>query len=124
VSLKAPVPRNPFELFIALADAVRYSQLSHLRADDLMACLLEYWSGLVSGVNFPGRTILECLEVIHKDIIGVWDLNDPFKVLPFQTCLHHIFEQYYAQYLQCKEFKALMSNMVSDIEVGNPGEAV
>jgi hypothetical protein len=83
VSLEALVPRKPFDLFIALADPVRYSHAFHLRADDLMACLIEYWSGLASGANFPGRTILECLEVIHKDIIVVWNLNDPHKVLPF-----------------------------------------
>jgi hypothetical protein len=62
-----------------------YSHSFHLRADDLMAYLLEYWSGLAAGANFPGRTILECLEVIRKDIIVIWDLNDPDLVLPFQN---------------------------------------
>jgi hypothetical protein len=106
-----------------LAEAVRYLRLCPLRADDLMACLLGYWSGLVSGANFPGRTILDCLEVIHTDIIVVWDLNDPYKVLPFHTCLR-VFEPYCAQNLQSDEFKALMFNMVSDIEVKSPQTAV
>jgi hypothetical protein len=62
--------------------------------------------------------------VIHKDIIVVWDLNDPHKVLPFQTYLCRIFEPYCIQNLQSKGFKTLMLNMVSDIEVGNPNAAL
>jgi hypothetical protein len=89
-----------------------------------MACLVEYWSGLASGANFPGGSILECLEVIHKDIIVVWDLNDPYKVLLLQAYLRRTFKPYCAQNLQSKEFKALMSNMVSDIAVGNPNAAL
>ncbi|KAG2132691.1 uncharacterized protein EDB93DRAFT_1331612 [Suillus bovinus] len=40
-----------------------------------------YWRGLVASVNFIGFTMLECLSVIHKDIIDVWNFNDPYRYL-------------------------------------------
>jgi len=109
-------------LFIALTDPVRYSHSFHLRADDLMACLLEYWLGLASSANFPGRTMLEYLEVIYKDV--VWDLNDHTRYYHSKHTCAVYFEPYCVQNLQSKEFKALMSNMVSDIDVGNPNPAL
>ncbi|KAG2140934.1 uncharacterized protein EDB93DRAFT_1105850 [Suillus bovinus] len=36
-----------------------------------------YWRGLASSMNFAGFTMLDCLSVIHKDIIDVWNFNDP-----------------------------------------------
>ncbi|KAG1798753.1 hypothetical protein EV424DRAFT_1518830 [Suillus variegatus] len=36
-----------------------------------------YWRGLASSMNFTGFTMLDCLSVIHKDIIDVWNFNDP-----------------------------------------------
>ncbi|KIM30956.1 hypothetical protein M408DRAFT_327870 [Serendipita vermifera MAFF 305830] len=69
----------------------------------------KYWVGLASSANFPGRTLLECLDVIHTDIIAVWNFQDP------------------SMNLRSNEFKALMSNMVTNIstgEIGKPNEAV
>jgi GTPase SAR1 family protein len=36
-----------------------------------------YWRSLGSGMDFKGFTMLDCLSVIHKDIIQVWNFNDP-----------------------------------------------
>ncbi|KAG0701062.1 hypothetical protein DFH29DRAFT_1000552 [Suillus ampliporus] len=36
-----------------------------------------YWRGLASSMNFTGFTMWDCLSVIHKDIIAVWNFNDP-----------------------------------------------
>ncbi|KAG2085647.1 uncharacterized protein F5147DRAFT_588878 [Suillus discolor] len=36
-----------------------------------------YWRGLAASVNFKGFTMSDCLSVIHKDIIDVWNFNDP-----------------------------------------------
>ncbi|KAG1798751.1 hypothetical protein EV424DRAFT_1440258 [Suillus variegatus] len=36
-----------------------------------------YWRGLASSMNFAGFTMLDCLSVIHKDIIDVWNFHDP-----------------------------------------------
>ncbi|KAG2075830.1 hypothetical protein BDR04DRAFT_1139710 [Suillus decipiens] len=36
-----------------------------------------YWRNLASGMHFMGFTMSHRLLVIHKDIIDVWNLNDP-----------------------------------------------
>ncbi|KAG1721990.1 uncharacterized protein EDB91DRAFT_1256276 [Suillus paluster] len=36
-----------------------------------------YWRGLGSSMNFAGFTMKDCLSVIHKDVIAVWNFNDP-----------------------------------------------
>lgn len=36
-----------------------------------------YWRGIGSSMNFIGFTMLDCLSVIHKDIIDVWNFKDP-----------------------------------------------
>lgn len=37
-----------------------------------------YWRNLASGMNFMGFTMSHCLFVIHKDIIDIWNFNDPY----------------------------------------------
>ena len=39
----------------------------------------EYWRGLASGANFLGKDLRQCLEVIHDDIVDIWN----FPSLPF-----------------------------------------
>ena len=41
---------------------------------------LEYWKGLASGTNFIGQNFKSCLEVIHVDIVTVWNFDDPYRV--------------------------------------------
>ncbi|KAG1719508.1 hypothetical protein EDB19DRAFT_694655 [Suillus lakei] len=36
-----------------------------------------YWRGLASSMNFTGFTMWDALSVIHKDIVDVWNFNDP-----------------------------------------------
>ncbi|KAG1792038.1 uncharacterized protein HD556DRAFT_1444824 [Suillus plorans] len=45
-----------------------------------------YWRGLASSMNFTGFTMLDCLSVIHKDIIDVWNFNDPHCHLASDQC--------------------------------------
>jgi hypothetical protein len=59
----------------------------------------KYWRGLASSVNFPGKTLQRCLEVIHVDIITIWSFQDPRELL------------------YSREFQALMLNMVDDLAV-------
>ena len=35
-----------------------------------------YWMGLAASVNFPGNTIEKCLQVLHTDILRVWNIQD------------------------------------------------
>jgi hypothetical protein len=52
--------------------------------DALLTCeFLGYWRGIGSSMNFIGFTMLDCLSVIHKDVIDVWNFNDPH-------CVRHI----------------------------------
>ncbi|KAG8824273.1 hypothetical protein FRC19_002105 [Serendipita sp. 401] len=57
---------------------------------------LRYWKGLASSINFPGKTLETCLDVVHMDIVNVWELDDPRKNL------------------KSREFKALVTQLVSD----------
>ncbi|KAI6033060.1 hypothetical protein F5J12DRAFT_798498 [Pisolithus orientalis] len=61
-----------------------------------------YWRALTSGANFWDHTILECLSVIHTDIVSVWNFNDP------------------SQYLYSTEFRELMMNLVGTIDSSAP----
>ncbi|KAG6371919.1 hypothetical protein JVT61DRAFT_8928 [Boletus reticuloceps] len=36
-----------------------------------------YWKALTASPNFRNQSMKACLHVIHKDIITVWNLNDP-----------------------------------------------
>ena len=36
--------------------------------------------GLAASVNFPGKTIEACLQVLHTDIVRVWNIQDPCGV--------------------------------------------
>ncbi|KAG6331385.1 hypothetical protein ID866_7702 [Astraeus odoratus] len=39
-----------------------------------------YWKAVFSGADFPGRSIQDCLRVIHDDIVQVWDFRDSSEV--------------------------------------------
>ncbi|KAG1730485.1 hypothetical protein EDB19DRAFT_1740653, partial [Suillus lakei] len=44
----------------------------------MLTCgFLGYWRGLASSMNFTGFTMWDALSVIHKDIVDVWNFNDP-----------------------------------------------
>ncbi|KAG6918821.1 hypothetical protein DXG01_011224 [Tephrocybe rancida] len=55
----------------------------------------KYWERLATSVNFPGKKLQQCLDVIHTDIIAVWQFVDP------------------QDHLSSSYFKALMSNIVA-----------
>ena len=42
-----------------------------------------YWCLLGSSDDFAGQTLADCAEVIHADIVDVWNLPDEDKVCPF-----------------------------------------
>ncbi|KAF4565356.1 hypothetical protein EYR36_001927 [Pleurotus pulmonarius] len=35
-----------------------------------------YWNAISASADFPGRTLKVCLDVIHKDIVAVWNFQD------------------------------------------------
>ncbi|KAI6163975.1 hypothetical protein EDD17DRAFT_1808053 [Pisolithus thermaeus] len=57
-----------------------------------------YWRALASSADFRGFTMLDCLGVIHTDIISVWNFHDP------------------SVHLSSEEFRHLMVNMVNEVD--------
>ncbi|KAH9998778.1 hypothetical protein BJV77DRAFT_1147925 [Russula vinacea] len=52
-----------------------------------------YWCLLGSSDDFAGQTLADCAEVIHTDIVDVWNLPDEDKFLssrPFKTGISHL----------------------------------
>ncbi|KIK16782.1 hypothetical protein PISMIDRAFT_685997 [Pisolithus microcarpus 441] len=64
----------------------------------IKSSIKEYWRALASSTNFWGFTMLDCLGVIHADIISVWNFYDP------------------SVYLSSEEFRNLMVNMVAKVD--------
>ncbi|KAN0109794.1 hypothetical protein V8E52_008900 [Russula decolorans] len=60
----------------------------------------EYWSGLLSNTDFSGKKLRQCLDVIHRDIVSVWNIRN-------------------SSYLASDEFKAKMIVLIDDLGV-NP----
>ncbi|OAX33210.1 hypothetical protein K503DRAFT_749010 [Rhizopogon vinicolor AM-OR11-026] len=63
-------------------------------------CKKRYWGALASIATFRGRATWAFSEVLHTDILRVWDFRDP----------HH--------YLDSKEFKSIMADLVDKMDVG------
>ncbi|OAX34157.1 kinase-like protein [Rhizopogon vinicolor AM-OR11-026] len=61
----------------------------------------EYWKMLASTAEFRGRTAQAYVDVLHTDIVRVWNFLDPHR------------------YLDSEEFKTLMMNVVDMIDVGS-----
>ncbi|KAG2125445.1 hypothetical protein DEU56DRAFT_570816 [Suillus clintonianus] len=59
-----------------------------------------YWKALASSTAFQSRRMQDCLDVLHTDIVTVWNFRDTHD------------------YLNSSEFKTLMVNMVNRLNVG------
>ncbi|KIK56311.1 hypothetical protein GYMLUDRAFT_823231 [Collybiopsis luxurians FD-317 M1] len=70
--------------------------------DKINACVAvgrrKYWRGLASSLHFPGKSLKQCLDRIHDDIIKVWNFNDPHELL------------------QSPDFRILLGHMVEDLD--------
>ncbi|KAI0246859.1 hypothetical protein BJV78DRAFT_1286034 [Lactifluus subvellereus] len=66
----------------------------------LQASIVHGWAKpLGSSREFAGRTLEYCIDIIHTDIVDVWNIRDQNK------------------YLSNREFKAQMSHLVKDLAV-------
>jgi len=61
---------------------------------------LKYWNGLLSKTDFTGKQLRQCLDVIHRDIVSVWNIRN-------------------SSYLEGDDFKAKMTFLVDDL-ITNP----
>ncbi|KAF8267148.1 hypothetical protein EI94DRAFT_1701243 [Lactarius quietus] len=64
-----------------------------------------YWCTLGSSPHFLNRKLKKCVEIIHDDIVEIWNLNDENR------------------YLSSDKFKAKMSHLVKDLADATPGYA-
>lgn len=64
-----------------------------------------YWKVLASSAAFKNRVIQDCLNVLHIDIVAVWNFHDPHR------------------YLHSKEFRILIANMVDKLDDEPTGPA-
>ena len=48
-------------------------------------CPVEYWSCLLSSVNFDGHPLKSCVNIIHEDAVEIWNIKDRTRVgfLPY-----------------------------------------
>ncbi|KAG8990348.1 hypothetical protein FRB94_012434 [Tulasnella sp. JGI-2019a] len=42
---------------------------------------LDYWRGLASSFHFRGKTLKDCMELIHEDVVDAWNFLDPKMLL-------------------------------------------
>ncbi|KAI9451140.1 hypothetical protein BJY52DRAFT_1191197 [Lactarius psammicola] len=56
-----------------------------------------YWHHLWSSVDFADHTLKSCVNIIHVDLVEIWNLNDKTR------------------YLSSDKFKAKMSHLVKDL---------
>ncbi|KAF9073349.1 hypothetical protein BDP27DRAFT_1417166 [Rhodocollybia butyracea] len=61
----------------------------------------KYWRGLFSSLHFPGKTMEQCLDRIHDDMIDIWNFNDPLLNL------------------KSRKFKNTMARLVEDLDDRN-----
>jgi len=49
---------------------------------------LGYWRDLQSGRNFVGQSLKNCMDIVHVDIVDIWNLDDEASVsfLRFPCC--------------------------------------
>jgi hypothetical protein len=91
------------------------SQVSKLWSNERKRVSPEYWRGLCSSLNFPGRSLVKCLEIIHKDIVRIWNFNDE-NLVCIRLCSTQSSSRALAlQYLEAPEFGVEMSRLVEDL---------
>ncbi|KAH8979845.1 hypothetical protein EDB92DRAFT_328520 [Lactarius akahatsu] len=57
----------------------------------------QYWRSLRSSVDFADQTLKKCVNILHLDIVEIWNMNDKTR------------------YLSSDQFKAKMSHLVKDL---------
>jgi hypothetical protein len=76
---------------------------------------LGYWRSLWSSLDFADQRLKSCMDVIHIDIVEIWNLYDKNRVSSCQMPCCLIAQQ--NQYLSSNQFKIYMSHVVKDLAV-------
>ncbi|KAG2343624.1 hypothetical protein BDR05DRAFT_999898 [Suillus weaverae] len=79
----------------------------------------KYWKALASSAPFKNRSMLDCLHVLHTDIVNVWNFQDSqHGVIALLFVVVAFSDVAYAQHLCSREFRTLMTNMVDELDDG------
>ncbi|KAI0313376.1 hypothetical protein OF83DRAFT_1141694 [Amylostereum chailletii] len=92
----------PEKVWLTWATAQRANASENIKAS-IVVGRKKYWRGLLSDI-FVGFSMKKCLGVLCKDILRVWNMNDPDG------------------HLRGPEFAALVSIIVQDLDDTNPTE--
>lgn len=60
------------------------------------------------------HSLQSCVNVIHIDLVEIWNINDKTRVSRYLGCLSIVLVTYGSQYLSSDGFKAKMSHLVKD----------
>ncbi|KAN0136280.1 hypothetical protein V8E53_005885 [Lactarius tabidus] len=94
-----PVPPIPALLGWSIAQRVNH----HITIQaSIEVGRYRYWCSLGSSQAFTGQTLESCVNVIHEDIINVWNFEDTER------------------YLLNRDFKARMTRLVGDLAASKP----
>lgn len=72
-----------------------------------------YWRNLGSSRDFTNHTLKSCVNVIHEDIISVWNFDDRDSV--GHSFMSSVLYAEGNQYLLSGEFRSMMTNLVGDM---------
>jgi hypothetical protein len=79
------VPTIDRDFFLGLDKAVSLLARDY-RCTLTKRCPVEYWRRLWSSVNFDDHPLKSCVNIIHVDLVEIWNLNDKTGV-GFFPCL-------------------------------------
>ena len=98
-------------------DAVSYRP--HRKPILTICSLLGYWCNLWSNLDFADKPLKDCVNLIHTDIVNIWDPDNKNKVSCF-GCPYFLTVQR-NQYISSKQFKINISHIVKDLGVTAAG---
>ena len=74
---------------------------------------LGYWLNLWSSLDFIDQPLKSCVNIIHVDIVEIWNLYDKSRVSSPQLPCYSPAQRH--QYLSSNQFKINMSYVVKDL---------
>jgi hypothetical protein len=76
---------------------------------------LGYWCNLQSSLDFAHQPLRDCVNIIHIDIVKIWNLNDRDNVSYPQLPCYFYLPSHGDQYLSSTSFKIKMSHVAKDL---------
>ena len=108
------VSRHSYHLSVFVLRIGRCREYVDLTAEPILINLLplEYWRSLRSSLEFANQPLKRCVNIIHVDIVEIWNLYDRDRVGSPQWLA--VITAQRNQYLSSNEFKINMSHVIKD----------